>query len=120
MYRFCRMIYDRGAWAGSRILSPEAVDRMTTTQTGTLMVTPPNDAWGYGFGWLTRRREERRNDPVSLGAFGAGGAYNCGMWINRHRGVMAVWMVQQAGFAEPERNRVRTAFTDAAVARFGN
>jgi CubicO group peptidase (beta-lactamase class C family) len=119
MYRFARMVYHRGAWGGHRYVSEASVDLMTTTETGELQVVPGKPAWGYGFGWLIHRRGEREDDPVSAGSFGAGGAYNTGLWINRSRRLITVWMVQQEGFTESDRNRLRTTITDAAVAQFG-
>jgi len=120
VYRFCRMVANGGTYAGKKYLSRAAVDQMTSTQIGDLPMPPsPNLDYGYGFGWLTRRKVERKNEPVNLGTFGAGGAYNTNMWINRPRHLITVWMVQQAGFSEAQRSRVRNTLMKAAVAAFG-
>ena len=118
VYRFCRMIYDRGSYGGRRYLSAAAVDEMTSTQIGKLPMSDSLD-YGYGLGWVTRRRVSRENDPVNLGTFGAGGAYNTNMWINRPRGLITVWMVQQAECPESQRSLVRNTLMKAAVNAFG-
>jgi len=119
VYLFCRMIFHGGIYDGRRYLSSSSVARMTATQIGELPMASPNLDYGYGFGWLTRRHVHRDDDPVNLGTFGAGGAYNTNMWINRPRHLITVWMVQQADFPEDQRSRVRNTLMKAAVADFG-
>ena len=112
------MIYHGGAVDGRRYLSRAAVDEMTATQIGLLPMDNSLD-YGYGLGWLTRRKVSRANDPVNLGTFGAGGAYNTNMWINRPRKLITVWLVQQEGFPESKRKIVRNSLMKAAVGAYG-
>ncbi len=118
IYRFCRMIYHGGTLDGRRYLSRAAVDAMTATQIGQLSMGGILD-YGYGFGWLTRRKVSRANDPVNLGTFGAGGAYNTNMWINRPRNLITVWLVHQEDFPEDKRKIVRNTLMKAAVGAYG-
>ncbi len=118
IYRFCRMIYHEGSYGGRRYLSRSAVDMMTATQIGQLPMDNTMD-YGYGFGWLTRRKVSRANDPVNLGSFGAGGAYNTNMWINRPRNLITVWLVQQENYPESKRKIVRNTLMKAAVGAYG-
>ncbi len=78
---FCRMILNGGTLDGKRCLSQAAVEQMTSKQTGEAVKD------GYGFGW-------------SAGAkvCGHGGAYATNMEIDKENGLIAVWMVQHAGF----------------------
>lgn len=99
--RFCRMILRGGELDGRRYLSEAAVREMTTRQ------TPPNLPVSYGFGWST-----------DDGRCGHSGAYETDMGLDRTRGLVYVFMVQQAGYHE-DAERCKHAFWDAANERFG-
>ena len=79
--RFCRMILNGGELDGRRYLSESAVREMTRRQTG------PDIKASYGLGWSVNGEE-----------CGHGGAYATNMSIERHRGLITIWMVQHAGF----------------------
>jgi len=79
--RFCQMVLNGGVYKGKRYLSEDAVKQMTSKQTGDALKE------GYGLGWST-----------GGGGFGHGGAHATNMWIDAKRGLIAVWMVQHAGF----------------------
>jgi CubicO group peptidase (beta-lactamase class C family) len=94
---FCQMILNRGVHAGKRYLSEAAIDQMTCKQTGSLL-----KGGGYGFGWQTQRKAYGSNDPDTPGWFGHGGAYNTNMQIDPQHRLITIFMVQHAGFANPE------------------
>jgi len=120
VYLFCRMIGQGGSCGGRHYLSSALVDEMTANQIGDLRIAPGNSLdYGYGLGWLTRRKVEHANEPVNLGTFGAGGAYNTNMWINRPRNLITVWMVQQVNYPDEQRSWVRNTLMKAAVAAYG-
>ncbi len=98
--RFCQMVLNGGTFQGKRYLSEAAVRQMTSKQTGALAV-------GYGLGWAT-----------GGDSFGHGGAYATNMTIDARRGLIAVFMVQHAGFPG-DGGKSQGAFQKAARERFG-
>jgi CubicO group peptidase (beta-lactamase class C family) len=99
--RFCQMVLGGGVFEGKRILSEEAVREMTRKQTG------PKINVGYGLGWST-----------GGGNFGHGGAFATNMNVDSKRGLITVWMVQQAGPFPGNGGEARGAFERAASERF--
>jgi CubicO group peptidase (beta-lactamase class C family) len=99
--RFCQMVLNKGTFAGKRYLSEEAVKTMTGDQSGAAKSN-------YGLGWSTHN-----------GVFGHGGAFATNMNIDSKRGLIAVFMVQHAGFAK-DGGKSHGAFQQAAMERFGN
>jgi CubicO group peptidase (beta-lactamase class C family) len=79
--RFCQMMLNGGELEGKRYLSEAAVKEMTKKQ------TPEGVKDNYGLGW-----------SVGPGTFGHGGAYATNMTVNTKRELVAVFMVQHAGF----------------------
>ena len=100
--RFCQMILRGGELGGKRYLSEKALRVMTTKQTGDL----PN---GYGLGWST--------DKNPGGPFGHGGAYATNMQVNPGAGIITLYLVQHAGYANgDEGKKILPAFQKAAAA----
>jgi CubicO group peptidase (beta-lactamase class C family) len=96
--RLCRMVLNNGELDGKRYLSEAAVKQMTSKQTGEALKD------GYGFGWST-----------GGGSFGHGGAYSTNMHIDSKRQLVTVYMVQHAGYANPdEAKQISPTFQKAA------
>jgi CubicO group peptidase (beta-lactamase class C family) len=100
--RFGQMVLRGGEWNGKRILSETAVKAMTSRQ------TPENLKEGYGFGF-----------SVNGNLFGHGGAYSTNLSIDPQKGLVLVFMVQNAGWRSDEGKKILPAFTNAALAAFG-
>jgi CubicO group peptidase (beta-lactamase class C family) len=94
--RFCQMILNGGTLDGKRYLSEAAIKEMTSKQTGALKE-------GYGLGWST-----------GGGGFGHGGAHATNMHIDSKSGLIAIWMVQHAGYPN-NGDQAYGAFRKAAV-----
>ncbi len=95
---FCRMILNGGEYKGKRYLSTASVRQMTSKQTG------PTVEKEYGFAWDT-----------AGGTFGHGGAYKTNMTIYPEQGLVAIFLVHQAGdWPSEEGNNIFQSFTDAA------
>ena len=99
--RFCQMVLNKGVFKGKRYLSEAAVKEMTSKQTGAAVKA------GYGLGWST-----------GGGSFGHGGAYATNMTIDPKRGLIAVFMVQHAGFPG-KGGQSHAAFRKAAEEQYG-
>lgn len=100
--RFGQMVLRGGEWNGKRILSETAVKAMTSRQ------TPENLKEGYGFGF-----------SVNGNLFGHGGAYSTNLSIDPQKGLVLVFMVQNAGWRSDEGKKILPAFTNAALTAFG-
>jgi len=74
--KFCRMMLDKGRYAGGRILSRPSVELMTTDQLtaqqneGAKLFFGDSASWGFGMGVVTRR-----TDLFGPGRFGWDGGY---------------------------------------------
>ena len=78
--RFCRMMLNGGNLGDKRILSEKSVKEMTTKQTAEAVKD------NYGLGW-----------SVGTANFGHGGALSTNMSVDTKRGLVYVYLVQQAG-----------------------
>lgn len=99
---FCQMILNGGVFAGHRHLSEVAVKEMTSRQTAESL------AKSYGLGFQT--------NGVTFGHLGA---YNTNMSIDSKRGLITVFMVQNAGWRSDDGRKIHPAFHQAALAQFG-
>jgi CubicO group peptidase (beta-lactamase class C family) len=86
---FLEALRNGGALGKTRILSPHAVQLMTTNQSGT--VRGPN-ATGFGFGFETHDRYGPGME--SVGSFGWGGAYGTHYRVDPEERLVSVLMVQ--------------------------
>jgi CubicO group peptidase (beta-lactamase class C family) len=99
---FCQMILSGGEWKGRRYLSENAVAEMSRRQ------TPAALKESYGLGWQVN----------GTASFGHGGAYATNMTIHREKGLVTVFMVQHAGFANNGKD-AQGAFVKAALETYG-
>ena len=88
--RFLEAIRKGGALGGARILSPRAVELMTTNQSGALHST---SGLGFGFGFQTVDRYGA-SGMAAVGAFGWGGAYGSTYQVDPKSRMVIVFMMQ--------------------------
>jgi CubicO group peptidase (beta-lactamase class C family) len=100
--RFGQMVLRGGEFNGKRYLSEAAVKMMTSRQ------TPPELPSSYGFGFA-----------VNGDTFGHGGACGTNLSIDPKRGLVLVFMVQNAGWRNDEGRKILPAFTKMAIEAFG-
>ena len=85
--RFALMLANDGVFDGKRILSSEAVKRMSTGYI--YMDCPPyNQQWGLGVRVITAEDYQR----LPVGAFGWSGAYGTHFWVDPVNQITAVYM----------------------------
>jgi CubicO group peptidase (beta-lactamase class C family) len=89
--RFLEMLRRGGELDGARILSPHAVDLMTTNQVGSRF---SENGLGFGLGFQTTDRYGA-NGMTSIGSFGWGGAYGSAYWVDPRERLVGVFMIQQ-------------------------
>jgi CubicO group peptidase (beta-lactamase class C family) len=122
--RFCQMLLNRGTFKGRRYLSAEAMDFLTTPQTGGIPTgffqsnTFGNHGTNYGWGIATcilRAPHDGVAAMLSPGSFGHGGAWGTQAWVDPVKGVAYIIMVQRSNFANSDASDVRLVFQEAAA-----
>ncbi|MEI7953649.1 MAG: serine hydrolase domain-containing protein [Verrucomicrobiota bacterium] len=100
--RFCQMLINGGSYQGRRILSEAAVKQMTSRQ------TPAALPQSYGLGL-----------SIDGDSYGHGGAFSTNMNVDTKRGLVTIFMVQNAGWRD-EGQQALPIFIKAAVENFGH
>lgn len=122
--RFCQMLLGRGSYAGRRLLSPEAVQVLSSVHTGNLPTgffqSEACGQRGRNYGWgigtcVLRTPHEGVAARLSPGSYGHGGAWGTQAWIDPVKGVAYVLMVQRSNFPNSDASDVRRAFQEAAA-----
>src|SRR5438046_10138891 len=95
-----------GTLGKTRILSPESVATMTKVQTGDLPAgfTP---GMGFGFGWAVVRTPTGVTEMLSPGTFGHGGAFGTQGWIDPHKDLFVVLLIQRTGLPNSDASDMR-------------
>jgi CubicO group peptidase (beta-lactamase class C family) len=114
MGRFYQMILNGGELDGRRIVSQEAVQQMTTLQTGELK-TGFTTGNGWGLGWCIVREPQGVTKSLSPGTFGHGGAFGTQGWVDPERNMIYVLMIQRTNFGNSDASDLRGAFDQTAV-----
>lgn len=112
--RFYRMMLARGEWEGKRILSAEAVEEMTSLQTGEI-TTGFVPGMGFGFGWGYVREPQGVTAMLSPGSYGHGGAFGTQGWIDPKRGVFIVFLIQRVGLPNGDNSEMRKSVQQWAI-----
>jgi CubicO group peptidase (beta-lactamase class C family) len=95
-FRFAQMLENGGEFNGQRLLSPRAVELMSTNHVGDMFVGQLGRPKGMGFGMTV----EVVTDPVqastfrSTGSFGWDGAFGTHFWVDPKAKLVAVLLVQ--------------------------
>ncbi|RYG27097.1 class A beta-lactamase-related serine hydrolase [bacterium] len=114
MATLLRCIAEGGTLRGHRILSPAAVEAMTTVQTGDLPVDG-GDAQGVGLGFFVVKSPSGQTSLKPIGTFGHTGAFGTEFWADRKRGIVAVFVTQGLDNASPVRRTFNTMVNAAFV-----
>jgi len=112
--RFYQMVLDGGTYEGRRLLSAEAVRRMTTIQTGDLPAGfVPGCGWGLG--WCVVREPQGITATVSPGTFGHGGAFGTQGAVDPRSKTVYVLLFQRVGLKNSDGSPMREAFMKSAA-----
>jgi len=112
--KFCQMLLNGGQWQGRQYLSANALQEMTSNQTGDVVVG--GGAEGYGVGWSVQKKDGML---PAVGAFGHRGARKTMMWVDPKNQLVMVLMVQSMDMTGPQSNELYNSFLKAAVEKFG-
>lgn len=111
--RLYRMMLNRGELDGHRILSAESVRTMTALQTGDLTCGFVN-GMGFGYGWAVVRKPMGVTAMLSPGTFGHGGAFGTQGWIDPHKNLFVVLMIQRVGLPNGDNSEMRRVLQEIA------
>jgi len=113
---FYRFMLNGGQAGGRRLLSPEAHQLLTHTQSGDLPTGfTPGMSWGLGFQVV--KAPQGATAMFSPGTYGHGGAYATQSWADPVQGRILIFLVQQAGLGNSDAWPIRAVLQNAAVLR---
>ena len=111
---FCRMLLGGGAYHGARVLSPLAVEKMTTP-------VPGADPNVRGLGWdIDSSYSSNRGELLPVGSFGHTGFTGTSLWLDPATGLFVVFLSNRVhpdgkGDVTPLRARVATVAASAIL-----
>jgi CubicO group peptidase (beta-lactamase class C family) len=114
LFRFYQMMLNKGTLNGRRVLSPAAVELMTTVQTGDLKAGFAPGI-GYGLGWGIVRDASGMFRYQSIGTYGHGGAYRTYAFVDPRRQLIGIILYQRTNVGGDLADE-QTAFTELAYA----
>jgi CubicO group peptidase (beta-lactamase class C family) len=109
--RLYRMMLGRGALDGVRILTEASVAAMASPQTEG--VRP--GAIDTGFGWAVIRGFQRDNSHLSIGSFGHSGALHTNAWIDPHKDLFTIVLLQRQGLPNADGEAIKTELQGVAI-----
>lgn len=117
--RLYRMMLNQGTLEGTKVLAPQSVKTMTQVQTGELTsgFTP---GVGFGLGWAVVREPAGVTEMLSPGTFGHGGAFGTQGWIDPHRDLFMILLIQRVGLPNADASDMRRQLQSIAVSALRN
>lgn len=98
-------------------LAQQTARQMLTSHTGSLETGfTPGNAWGLG--WCLVQKPQGVTRLLSPDTFGHGGAWGTQAWIDPHRNLVLLLMIQRSGFGNSDASEVRDAFNEAVLKSF--
>jgi CubicO group peptidase (beta-lactamase class C family) len=101
-----QMMLNRGKGGEGHILREESVAEMTKVQTGDLK-TGFTSGTGFGLGWAIVKEPEGVTAMLSRGTYGHGGAFGTQGWIDPHKDVFVVLLIQRVGLSNGDASDMR-------------
>ena len=110
-----QVMLNDGTRANTRFISSDAVKAMTQVQTGDLQCgfTP---GMGFGFGWAVVKEPQGVHEMLSAGTYGHGGAFGTQGWIDPHKGLFVILLIQRTGLPNADASDMRRELQALAVA----
>jgi CubicO group peptidase (beta-lactamase class C family) len=113
--QFYRMMLQRGALNGTRIISEQGVETMTKVQTGDLKCGFV-DGMGFGYGWGVVREPQDVTAMLSPGSYGHGGAFGTQAWLDPRKDLFVVLLIQRTGLKNSDASPMRKELQELAAA----
>lgn len=112
--KFYQSMLRNGIGNNHRIISEQAIQQMTKTQTGEIK-TGFTDGMSFGFGWAVVKEPKGITEKLSIGTYGHGGAFGTQGWIDPVKNRFYILMIQRTGLANGDASPMRKAFQDLAA-----
>jgi CubicO group peptidase (beta-lactamase class C family) len=109
-----QMMLRQGQWHGQQLLSKKAVETMTRLQTGGI-TTGFTNGMGWGYGFAVVREPIGVTEMLSPGSYGHGGAFGTQGWIDPHKGIFTILLIQRTGLKNSDASAMRHALQSLAV-----
>jgi CubicO group peptidase (beta-lactamase class C family) len=95
-FRFAQMLLDRGACNGNTIISPRSVELLSSNFVGEMFGGQLGRPKGMGFGLGVEVVLNAAQAAVYRpeGSFGWDGSFGTYFWVDPHRGLVAIFMIQ--------------------------
>jgi CubicO group peptidase (beta-lactamase class C family) len=114
LVRFYQMILNGGQLDGTRLISQNAVNQLTTLQTAELATGfTPGTGWGLGFCLI--RHPQGVTEMLSPGSYGHGGALGTQGWIDPDRQMIFILLIARQNFGNSDGSEIRADFQRLAV-----
>jgi CubicO group peptidase (beta-lactamase class C family) len=113
--RFHQMMLNKGTLDGQRVLSPFAVELMTTSQTGPIKAGFAPGV-GHGFGFEVVRETLGTFRYNSIGTFVKGGAYRTYGWVDPAKDLVGVILMQRTNGGGDVADEINSFMTMSAAA----
>ncbi|MDF9798563.1 CubicO group peptidase (beta-lactamase class C family) [Catalinimonas alkaloidigena] len=109
--RFCRMLLNKGALDGQRLLSPKTVELMTVNHVNDLY----GEGYGFGLGFSVRTDLADPRALGSVGTFGWSGAFNTYFFIDPKEELAGILMTQFAPYTNFYNNKFQQLVYQAII-----
>ncbi len=113
-----RMMLNRGELGGKRVVSEASVAAMTKVQTGDLKCGFV-DGMGFGFGWGVVRQPQGVTEKLSAGSYGHGGAFGTQGWLDPHKDLFVVLLIQRTRLPNSDASPMRRELQAVAAEAVG-
>jgi CubicO group peptidase (beta-lactamase class C family) len=107
------MLLNDGQVQDKRLVSSKNLAEMTRVQTGDL-VCGFVSGMSFGYGFAVVREPQGITGMLSPGTFGHGGAFGTQAWIDPHRGVFVILLIQRVGMQNSDGSDMRLALQTIA------
>jgi CubicO group peptidase (beta-lactamase class C family) len=112
--RLYQMMLHRGATGNRRIVSEASVQAMTQVQTRDLQ-TGFSDGMSFGLGWGVVRKPVGVTEALSPGSYGHGGAFGTQAWIDPHKDLFVILLIQRGDLPNSDASEMRRELLSAAL-----
>src|SRR5262249_28975243 len=112
--RLYQMMLGNGALDKTRILSEAGVAAMCKVQTAD-MIAGFTPGMGYGFGWAVVKTPMGVTEMLSPGSYGHGGAFGTQAWIDPHKDLFVILLIQRVGLPNSDGSKMRHDFQALAA-----
>ena len=108
-----QMMLRHGVNSDDRVLSVTSVETMTDLQTADLACgfVP---GMGFGYGWAVVKEPQGVTGMLSKGTYGHGGAFGTQAWIDPHRDLFVILLIQRTGLTNGDGSDFRKTLQETA------